>query len=511
MAPLAVVQLISTLLSILVVGAALSKWRHPQMMYFACLALAICISNASYLFEVTASSFDAALVACKAMYFGSPFIGPFYYLFTRDYCGSPVRKKSHVFLMMVLPAIFSLLVFTWPAQQLYYQNLSFTTQGAVPHLVITPGPLYYLSFAYNISFVLISSLITVPYYSRGGRLGRQHTFVFLTASSLPILAQFVNFAGLLPSGWDPLPLAMALNVTLLVWYLTRYRQKEWQSLGRAAVLQRMKDAYILIDNQNRFLDANTVAVTYFPQLSALIEGASMRDIEGFPSQLFSQSYDDYDFTLQQGGETLYLRASRSPLIRNQRAQGTCILIYDNTETHKLLQELEQLATHDSLTGLFNRGTFFSRTQRDYDLCVRNGEDGSILMLDLDNFKHVNDQYGHASGDAVLTAISGILLSRLRHTDIAGRYGGEELVVWLPGASCEAAASIAEDIRLAIEAAPFSAGSLSFNVTISIGVSAIIHGATPTLSALIDQADSALYRAKRKGRNRVVIHAIAPVR
>lgn len=109
------------------------------------------------------------------------------------------------------------------------------------------------------------------------------------------------------------------------------------------------------------------------------------------------------------------------------------MFYDVTQLHQLMNDLHEMATHDGLTGLLNRATFFRYAQRDFELARRAEQDISVLMLDIDFFKNVNDQHGHQCGDEVLSQVADILRERLRRTDICGRYGGEEFCVLLPGA------------------------------------------------------------------------------
>jgi len=130
---------------------------------------------------------------------------------------------------------------------------------------------------------------------------------------------------------------------------------------------------------------------------------------------------------------------------------------------------------------------------------------AVLMADLDNFKKVNDEFGHPGGDAVLRGVSELLLSGLRATDVAGRYGGEEVIVLLPQNTTEGAEVMAERWRLQVEEAVFELpDGRSANVTISIGI-ACFESTFETPYDLVAAADSALYLAKQKGRNRVEIH------
>lgn len=157
------------------------------------------------------------------------------------------------------------------------------------------------------------------------------------------------------------------------------------------------------------------------------------------------------------------------------------------------------ATTDGLTGLLQRAYFLTRLKEEMERTRRYGRAASLLMLDIDHFKRVNDQFGHAEGDLVLKEVAALLRQGLRSSDIACRYGGEEFVVLLPETSGELASRVAERLR---EAAAATVLGQAGTVTLSIGV-AEMHPEQQA-DSLIQQADVAMYQAKRSGRNRVVL-------
>jgi len=170
------------------------------------------------------------------------------------------------------------------------------------------------------------------------------------------------------------------------------------------------------------------------------------------------------------------------------------------------RELEHSATIDPLTGLKNRRVFDERLAEEVSRSQRYGTPLSLVMLDVDGFKAINDRLGHPEGDAVLTAIAQVLTELLRDTDVPTRYGGDEFAVILPGIGKTAAYAVAEKLRAAIAGLDVeSAGSSgeAMTVTISAGV-ASVNGAPATPEGLLETADAALYRAKNAGRNQVMI-------
>ena len=172
-------------------------------------------------------------------------------------------------------------------------------------------------------------------------------------------------------------------------------------------------------------------------------------------------------------------------------------------------EIRRLAMFDTLTGIYNRGAFMELAERELARARRAGTPFAVLMLDLDHFKGVNDQFGHQAGDRVLAEFAAVAGRCLRTEDLVGRYGGEEFCAVLPGAVEGQAIAIAERIRLSV--AERALGGLPRPTTISIGIAVCGPGAPFVLDSAIARADEALYEAKNSGRNRVAALRLTPVK
>ena len=166
---------------------------------------------------------------------------------------------------------------------------------------------------------------------------------------------------------------------------------------------------------------------------------------------------------------------------------------------KLNAELEKLAMTDYLTKIYNRRYFMQRAKEEFNREARNNQPLALLMMDLDEFKKINDTYGHALGDSVLQQVAAVLSSNLREIDILGRIGGEEFAVLLPNTAQEDAVVLAERMRQAIEDTPIDIAGRAAQVTISIGVAGYT-GEMSSVSVLLKNADIAMYQAKHSGRN-----------
>ncbi len=179
-------------------------------------------------------------------------------------------------------------------------------------------------------------------------------------------------------------------------------------------------------------------------------------------------------------------------------------LQDQLAANESLQHrLREQADRDPLTGLFNRRYLAATMARDLQACVERDRVATVALLDVDHFKRINDTYGHAAGDAVLVALARLLSDGVRATDVVGRYGGEEFLVFLPGCSLEDARHRAESWRQACGALVVNAEGHTLRVTFSVGLASFPeHGATAEV--LTRRADEALYRAKKRGRDRVEV-------
>ena len=177
----------------------------------------------------------------------------------------------------------------------------------------------------------------------------------------------------------------------------------------------------------------------------------------------------------------------------------------NAELQKRTEQLQAVARTDPLTEIANRRAFIEAAEAEFLRFKRFNAATSVLMIDIDHFKTINDTFGHEVGDHALVALASTLKSLARATDLPARFGGEEFVVLLNGTSSEGASEVAERIRQEIAALSISAGKQHFSMTVSIGV-ASFGSSDGSWSQAIARADAAMYRAKSQGRNQVVVDA-----
>jgi diguanylate cyclase (GGDEF)-like protein len=258
----------------------------------------------------------------------------------------------------------------------------------------------------------------------------------------------------------------------------------------------------LADARRRLIVGGSLVLLVIVALNLVASRGLSQSLQRLAEGARRMSAGDLDVALPVSGrdEVAELTASFNEMARRVR-ESHGDLARANEELRSANRVLETLSITDGLTGLYNHRHFYETLAREVERSSRESAPLSLLLLDLDHFKQYNDRYGHTEGDAALRLFARQLLAAIRSSDIAFRYGGEELAVLLPACPAEQAMEVGEKVRAAVEAAGRRSGN--HPVTTSVGVATCPdHGqASDELVAL---ADIALYDAKRAGRNRVVL-------
>ena len=224
-----------------------------------------------------------------------------------------------------------------------------------------------------------------------------------------------------------------------------------------------------------------------------------RDVDVIVMTGYSTDYS-YEEAISKGASDFVFKPVRFEelLLRLKRVLNERRL---NQERIQMLDELKKLSITDGLTQLFNSRYFYTQLKGEIERFNRYGHKLSLLLLDIDNFKEYNDNYGHLEGDKILVRLGRIIKSCLRKMDTAYRYGGEEFTIILPGTHGEEARTVAERLRAAVATEHFTGGrNAGLKITISIGVTQYRH--EEKISSFVQRADQAMYKSKQAGRDKV---------
>ncbi|HEX5126340.1 MAG TPA: diguanylate cyclase [Rhodocyclaceae bacterium] len=318
-------------------------------------------------------------------------------------------------------------------------------------------------------------------------------------------------------------------------YITRWKiaERDLQAALQREVEQRvrterfvqdlidvMPDPVYIKDAESRYLMVNDAFARYCRRAKYDLVGASTMEVSIGTSEAAVAMLEDREVI---AGNAL-LKEDQSPhpitgeecfrIVCKRRCihvDGKTVVVGINhhiTEWRVAERELKRLAEEDVLTGIANRRHFTREAERAISQAQRYGEVLSLLILDIDHFKMINDQYGHNVGDEVLIELVRRVLMGLRDSDLPGRWGGEEFIVLLPHTTREAAIQVAERLLSLVSSTPFDTAAGPVTVSFSGGCAQIRAG--ETLEQLVGRADTALYEAKNKGRNRVIRDEYADV-
>ena len=287
-----------------------------------------------------------------------------------------------------------------------------------------------------------------------------------------------------------------------------------------ALIDSLGDALITIDERGAIESVNPAAEALFGYPSReLID----RSFAGLLADSHREEYSGYLRGFAQGGEMAFLGVGQEALGR--RSDGSTFplelnltearldkrllvaIARDITERKRAEEKLRELADTDALTGLLNRRRFEQELDSHIEYSARYGTGGSVLYVDLDNFKYMNDTLGSRAGDELLVAVAALLRGRLRKTDLLARLGGDEFGLLLHGAHSSKVKQVAEDLLWLVANHPFVIERQRLSTTVSIGV-AEISDEDVTASELVARADQARYTAKDLGRNRVAYYDAA---
>lgn len=188
----------------------------------------------------------------------------------------------------------------------------------------------------------------------------------------------------------------------------------------------------------------------------------------------------------------------------------CSILDELVELRRSVAELSQLVRTDSLTGLANYRYFNNALEQEMERTLRSGQPTSLIMLDIDFFKKVNDQWGHEVGNQALVHIAGLIQQTVRKLDFPCRYGGEEFAVILPNTNLAASIPVADRLRQTIADSPLPVGDKQLQMTASLGIDTFYPDEKASPEELVQRADHYLYQAKQEGRNQVRHATLPPV-
>ncbi|NLZ39615.1 MAG: diguanylate cyclase [Firmicutes bacterium] len=487
-----------------------SKGRTSYWKAFSALVLCISIYLFGYLMIINSSNLQEMIFWNQFQYFGLPFISVLWLLVALLHTKTIYSlNTSRAILLFSIPVITFFMRLTNHWHHLFYTKWEAKQFYGYYSLYMERGFWYYINISYTILCLLLTVIIYFIGYQRNKIDNtRSHFFVFLFASLLPLIGIALVLFAFDERSIDYSALIMPVSLLIISYGILKYDFLEIKTLARETIFENNFAGMVVLGPGKRIIDYNKAAENFFAAVNITLKNYPIEHVlAGEPKLLeIFESVDSQDFSLLIDGEERFFEIDVLPL-GDSRDGNTRMLksIRDVTEERKMQEKLKFLATTDSLSGLYNRAEFMNLAQREFSRAKRNNEELSLLIMDLDNFKTINDTFGHAAGDEVIREMGSMIKSSFRRTDIAGRIGGEEFAVVLKNASLADAKRLAEQFRENIARRKVIFGKQEIGVTVSIGVASIRNNndASNNITDILKIADDALYKAKAKGRNCVV--------
>ncbi|MCS6888427.1 MAG: diguanylate cyclase [Chloroflexus sp.] len=408
-------------------------------------------------------------------------------------------RKPFWFVMAIEPIVTLIALWTDPWHNLFFAGLRANYQG----VILRGGLLFWSNVIYSYLLLLLSVIILVVGYARASGIFRKQLLMVLLSFAITWANSILFVAGLNPlPGADNTPFAFSIASALFAYALFRYRLLDVAPIARSVVIEQMKDGVLVLDANNRIVDINPAGKVWLPQAEIGVSLDRLRD--QLPATLQQMPLDRdqrVEVMLEPSGRVLDIQVTQ---IYDQRRRliGRLIVWREITEFKRLQAQLQRLANYDPLTGVYNRREFIRLANSELARAQRYQHALSLVLIDIDHFKIINDQFGHHTGDEALICFAASWMAEKRTHDIFARWGGEEFILLLPETDQHHARQLVERVRDKMLTKPMVAGNNRLIIKFSAGISA--YTGSETFEQLAQRADLALYQAKQQGRNQTMI-------
>ncbi|MCC6299627.1 MAG: diguanylate cyclase [Anaerolineales bacterium] len=505
-------------------GVTLARWRSHGAMSLILLLGGLSAWSLAYAFHWASREPQWKFFWLNMTYFGVVTVPAALFIFAFRYTGKDAWiTPARLALFLIEPVAALILAWTDPQTGWFFAG-----KRALTDSVLFDGtPLFWFHVLYSYGLLLTATGVLFFHGLRSRRRHRRQIGIFLVSLLLPWAVNILGMSGLMPfRDIDFTPIVFTFTAIVILYNMLSQRWLDIRPIARDTLVDNMEECLIVADNHDRIVDFNASANAFFSQ--TLEVGHSLEALMTRWSPLLKQyqNVEQLDAEIESEKNPSRFYELRVRPIRDRRNEliGRLFLWHNITarkETERALQnanqelqtrineieglqgQLRDQSIRDALTGVYNRRYLDETLEREFERAKREDKPLTVAIIDLDDFKSVNDTFGHSVGDLTLQQIAKFFLVYTRKSDIVCRYGGEEFVVVMPGLDSEIALTRAAGWRKAIEELNIESPKGSFQVTVSIGVAVYPHHAA-SLEALLRAADDALYSAKRDGKNRVAV-------
>jgi len=503
-------------------------WQHRNRKstpYFAGMMLAMGIWQFFCLMVSMSQNRAQAHYWADLRYFGLTTMLAFFMVFAIQYTNNKqLSAKPFLIFIFSMPFVTQIIVMTNSSHHLFYSGEKYSVQGILMGLdSIHLGILYWVHTFY--SYALAGTGLSLIIYKtiHNHNVYRRQILPLILGAIPPLITSLIDAFLLNPGLGQPLsPLGFALLGLFLSIALFQHQMSSVIPMARDNVIECMSDAMIVLDENETIVDINRSAQKLLQSEPTNILGKLITELNYPWNELTKKNkgslFAQPEIILNIAGKERFFDLRISPLKSfHQQDAGRIIILRDITtrkqaenqlqnmllELSALKEELQEQAIRDPLTDLYNRRYLEEIVLEKLQQASHDMYPISVVIMDIDHFKEINDTYGHEAGDLVQKHVANILRKQSRAKDLIFRYGGDEFLVILPSTSSQTAYQYSQRLRKQFEDTSVDYNSENIAVTMSIGIAAFITGKEKPEQVLI-AADTALYQAKADGRNCVIL-------
>lgn len=493
------------------VGAQLSIYvfynrRRVQCKGFLGVVLSIFIYSLFYSFEITSFNLTYMKYLQAIKYIGILFIPAFWLIVVLEYTNRSIYiTKSSYIGIFFMPICLIILNFTNDYHHFFYKSYSYNVVNFFSIENIKPGIGYEISIIYVIICIFIGSVFQVEHFIKNRDIYIKRNSDILIISLIFWFGYAIYMFGIIHTEIDIAPAIIEVVCLIYAYVLLKSDDNETLTTAKHIAFDNIKESIIVLSMDNKIVNINRRASELFEKKSNSIIGEDIcelfKNYKEFIKHINDNKDKTFDFEIKE--ESCCFKCKIN-IVNRRRSKFKILILSDNTKQNLLIRRLLYYATTDSLTGVYNRNYFFKVANAKIQDSIKSCKGISLLMIDLDKFKIINDTYGHAVGDIVIKRTMEACKKVLDKNCCIGRYGGEEFAILLESVNDKQALETGEKIRAQIEKSLILEEGKYIKITVSIGIFSSTR--EESLENMLKFADEALYKAKNSGRNRVVMNA-----
>jgi diguanylate cyclase (GGDEF) domain len=451
------------------------KYRNaPGVLWFSLLMTAMMVHTIGYAFELHSDTLNDMLSCVKIEYLGASFYPSLIFIFAGKYTDEhKIANRYAIIAFVIMDMITLLMVLTNSYHHLYYAAVEVAQTPGFPVFKITKGLWYYIQIAKTYISTLYCLILMIKKISNSSGIYKKKLLIAIVGTLIPLSATLIYMLGFGPANIDILPFSFFYLSAITIYGLMRYDVLHLSPVTYETVFNSIEEAVLVTDDSGALLQFNSASKRFFPSLATARTGDIITNVKEF-----------YGCDLSPGKRICELEGRSYNFTINKIKNNAAIYVAgDITESEQTKKRLRELASYDSLTGIHNRRWFLEKLDK-YN-------EGVFAIFDLDQFKSVNDTYGHVEGDRVLRYF-GQQLEGIFGEMLTCRYGGEEFALFVPEGDLTRIYKNIEKLREKI-----SQSDMSIKITFSAGMA--LYTRKRSVESIL-AADKKLYEAKECGRN-----------